>query len=781
MMPIPHTKFEHQKRLIRRDLASFADPGTVSLAEDQTSLMATWTIRNRAHEATFYCRGTSGIQVQDFDGHASGQVKYSDFLASTAMANLRQVAQSIRSTTRRGLFVDTRCWTAEDDGEPLSAIEMLNSLVDQPIGDRTEVIMVTGEAGSGKTHILRELVRRQALRYLEGRSKHIFLYVNAQGRALARLEEALATELQDLRVGLTYHSIATLTRVGLVVPVIDGFDELLGVSGYDDAFSSLEIFLNQLDGEGKLIASARSVYCGEEFSSRGNSSLSSAPMYWSHKLVRLYDWDENNQRQFLMQFAKSKGISRNQIEPLWSRLDQIFRNRSELRSKPFYFKELLKLQLNRAGFDDHTNSDLLEVLTTALLKREQSAKLLDRHQRPLLSIAQLRRLLNEVAEEMWNQETRQLDSASIRFVAEYVLDASSMGSSFATVIKRMPSLAFFSPPKNQIDQSIAIPEFETVGFEHEAFFFYFLSCRIVERYVDPNSNMRLLLGRSPLPQFVADRIALELSKQEKLKSDEDVRKVIDRCSSAGRRMWIRTTQVRENSGQIILAVIARKRTDDNRPVELKRFEFNSMTLLGGDLGDVVFLDCIFTDVTMRRTSLRRAKFKNCTCHGLFLYEVKVESSSTLLDLRGLEPDQHILGLNIIGAKGWHTTYDLSEIMKVLKNSGMTSIPDSGSQHLRPVNPHITRMIDKLLRACRRSNPISTSDPRLQSIISEPAWKGLLDQLTKYRIIEEVHRPAKDKRIKFYRCRLPASEVMRGQGRSEATSPIVAEFWRAISE
>ena len=92
--------------------------------------------------------------------------------------------------------------------------------------------------------------------------------MNAQGRPLARLNEALATEPQDLRVGLTYHSVAVLAQLGVLVPVIDGFDELLGVSGYDDAFSTLGRFIEQLNGEGQIIASARSTYYEEEFPER---------------------------------------------------------------------------------------------------------------------------------------------------------------------------------------------------------------------------------------------------------------------------------------------------------------------------------------------------------------------------------------------------------------------------------------------------------------------------------------------------------------------------------
>ena len=79
-----------------------------------------------------------------------------------------------------------------------------------------------------KTQILRELAKRQADLFLRGEVTKLLLYVNAQGRSLARLDEALAVALQDLRAGITYHAVPPLTRHDLLVPIIDGFDELFG-------------------------------------------------------------------------------------------------------------------------------------------------------------------------------------------------------------------------------------------------------------------------------------------------------------------------------------------------------------------------------------------------------------------------------------------------------------------------------------------------------------------------------------------------------------------------
>ena len=198
------------------------------------------------------------------------------------MADLRHIAQMIAQAWPRDIFIPTKARRTDSDGAiARPATELLTDLLEAHELDVTQIIMVTGEAGSGKTQVLQELVLQQSERYLKGETEKLLLYVNAQGRALARLNEALATELQDLRVNLTYHSIATLARVGLLIPVIDGFDELLGVSGYDDAFNSLATFLEQLEGQGRLIASARSVYYEEEFLSRASRPTTSSEQAWS--------------------------------------------------------------------------------------------------------------------------------------------------------------------------------------------------------------------------------------------------------------------------------------------------------------------------------------------------------------------------------------------------------------------------------------------------------------------------------------------------------------------
>lgn len=312
--------FTYWRDRIENDLSSFSDPGsTVDVTGPARRLSAAWTMRGAARDAVFTLSRVQGVTVQ-IDGQ---KTPYRGFIAGAGMADLRHVARMIRKASKPQLFVSTDAKRSDDESAALRpAVDLLTDLIKEESAAATRVSMITGEAGAGKTCVLRELVRRQADRYLRGETDRLLLYVDAQGRALARLNEALATELQDLRVGLTYHSIPVLTQLGILVPVIDGFDELLGVSGYDDPFSSLVVFLDQLDGEGQILASARSVYYEEEFLARaGDHSM----VRWRLVSVSVREWSDAAENEYLGARVKKEGLSTVGAERLRKGLREVFK------------------------------------------------------------------------------------------------------------------------------------------------------------------------------------------------------------------------------------------------------------------------------------------------------------------------------------------------------------------------------------------------------------------------------------------------------------------------
>ena len=388
---------------VQADLACFSDPGTsVDWTDSNKQALAEWSLRGIKHNATITHSWENGLRIQ----HNGLDKKYSGFLSE--IADLRYIAQMILQSAQPTDYIDVQASpdTDIDTRKPSSAIELLTDLVKEDDMDQTRVIMLRGDAGSGKTEILKELVMRQANKYLLGQASKLLLYVNAQGRSLARLDEALAIALQDLRSSVTYHAIPSLTCWNLVVPVIDGFDELLGVAGYEDAFSSLAEFLEKLRGEGQLIASARSVYYEEEFLNRADKFAHLRQQAWSHRSIKVEPWTDNNQADFLNRLAKKEGFDKHEIARLRTKVEKVFAINTGFAGKPLFFTRTVDLILRNP--DQIFNDDLLTALVDGFLIRERQEKLLDKQGKPLLDANQLLRLLREVAHEMWTVQTREL-------------------------------------------------------------------------------------------------------------------------------------------------------------------------------------------------------------------------------------------------------------------------------------------------------------------------------------------------------------------------------------
>lgn len=742
---------------IQSDLASFADPGSsVDLDCNKRDIQAVWEMRGSTRNDIFR------VDRQGSAYKLKGRTKepYRQFLAGPAMADLRTVATRIHRSSPRELFVPTKARRREG-GAVTDAIPLLQELVaDEGSLDATRLIMVTGEAGGGKTRVLRELVRQQAQAYLAAEVDALFLYVNAQGRALARLNEALATELQDLRVGLTYHSVASLTRLGLLVPIIDGFDELLGVSGYDDAFSSLTSFLDQLQGEGQLIASARSVYYEEEFRARAGRPTA-ADLSWEEAPVAICDWTDHERSAYVGQLATRKGLSSARSADLERSLKSVFSGPNEsLAQKPFFLARTSELLLADHTFDD--GDDLLTQLVKGFLHRERHEKLLDRQQSPLLGHDELESLLCELALEMWNQETRELDTRSVREVAEYVLTIRDVPESTQQIVlEKVLSLALLV--RSPYDRGLA--------FEHEAFFSYFLTRAIVDQYFKAEADLRAVLGRSALPEDVADRIGTSLWEEHT--SSESLQRRADALGGAARQNWLRADQVQENAGLILLGLIRSSAVSGR---EVAGLAVRSVTFPGGHLRGVVCRDCSFSEVIFRRTDLADTRFLDCRVNDVLMIEPRI-SSNTRLELHGLDPGANIQGLHLLNGSG-NVLYDPDEVASAVADRGGPAL--KGQNRRIPVDQGLLHLVERLMRAYGRANPVCEDDPRHKTVFSDRKWPAVKDLLLRHGIVTSERRPTKGRPKRFLRRQFLPAEIMAGLREDASTSSAIRTFWRDLA-
>ena len=757
------------KTRIEYDLASFRDPGTaVKVTTSGRNFRVEWTTHGAVREGMFSISLDQGVRVSI----GGRRLSYRSFVSGPDLADLQTVARMILQASKSDLFVATRAEydNSENDSsmdttpdlESGPAVDVLTNLIETENVTATRVVMVTGGAGAGKTRVLQELVRRQADKYIRGQTTKLLLYVNAQGRALARLNEALATELQDLKVNLTYHSIAALARLGILIPVIDGFDELLGVSGYDDAFSSLAGFLEQLMGEGQLLASARSVYYEEEFLSRAGSISTAGGQAWRYVPVRILEWGEEDRESYLNHWVEFNDLSDIDSNRIRERLDGIFCERNlSLASKPLFFTRVVDLLWRNPDFSG--GEDLLRELVNEYLSRERNEKLLDRQSESLLTDKQFERLMRELAEEMWNQETRELDYRSIRDVAEYVVENEGLPEATKQIIiERMPTLAFLAKADGSASQ--------TGAFEHELFFFYFLAASIVSQLTSIQGDMRIILSRSALPEDVADRVAIELSSDEP-SPRERLQKFMDRLSVAGETEWRRTTQVRENAGLLVMALF---RAYTGLPEEINECAIRSVVFPGSHLSNVRLTRCLLDDVTVRRTDLSSTKFLGCEARNVLFIEPHVDPGSTRLELQGLRVAQ-VTGIHVPG----RTSYEPSVIGGILKECGAPIPIDPHRLPGPDISSEYRKLLDHLMRAYRRANPVCIGDDNLTSIFRDPKWDTLERLLITHGLVRKETRATSGRPTAFLRRQFLPEQLMSGLHEDRSANERIRAFWKAL--
>lgn len=748
---------------IERDLSPFADPGTqLSVEESGHAFHVAWIQRRKSLSASFRVsqRG-DGITVE-FLGH---HYTYRQFYSCEAMADLLGLAKMILQSNRSTLYVDTQAQLDGDFADGTSNRGPATSLVRKLVAEETSgtnLVMVTGEAGAGKTSVLKQVARQTAEDYLSKRCDFLLFYVDAQGRALARFSEALATELQDLRVNLTYHGVSTLVRIGVLVPVIDGFDELIGVGGYDDAFSSISAFIEELDGLGSVLASARSTYYEHEFLSRANRVSSLGAQIWQLRSIAVKAWSDAERDAYVERKSADRPLSREQREGIAQAVRKIFAGENEaLGTKPLFVARTVDALLD--GADLSGEGALLDRLVSVFLAREQSEKLLGRSGKPLITQVELTALYSEIAEEMWNQGTRELDKSSARELAELaLLDSSLSAPEKQVVTERMPSLAFLQ--RGEASKSIS--------FEHEVFFGYFLARRLVGKILNRSTGVALLLSRSVLPETLADTAAKLITTE----GTTSVGVVAGQLCQAAATKSLKQAQVQENAALLIAALL---KEAGNAGLAFENLSLHDLIFPGASLRGLTFRQCQLSRIEFRRTELCSAKFYGCKSSDCRFYSVLIDDD-TVLDIGGDLGLAAFTGLEVIAnSSRVRQIFDPTEIRSELAKRGLPAAQANDEDGSRKVKPEIVDLIERFSRAYQKRNPVCVDEDFLVGIFGNHAWPTIQKLLVSFDLVREESRQAHGPKRTFLRRLVNYQDIPAGLRRDARVPIAVHRFWDAV--
>lgn len=732
--------------LIRKDFAAFADPATPVEVHGN---VIKWVQGHEARSATL----VPSAQIPDIV-FGERTFSYGEFFASPFMADLRGLAEMMRLTLPRmpgyvgAKFVEPKV-TFDDTKEEGRASELLQSQLKERTPDRTQLLFLHGRAGDGKSALLVHLSLVQAESFSKGNANSVYFYINAQGSALARIDEVVAKTLQDFRARFTYHAVATLTRLHLLVPIIDGFDELLGVGGYKDAFSSLGLFVSRLDGKGTVIASARSTFY--QYTNFGAQAARFAtdenPLLFSLIPVSLHPWGKNECLEFL-----EKAHFQVSVPELQTKLGP---RSEEILSSPFLFSQLVSLGPD--VITKVTDRHVVRIIVEELVRREMQEKLLDPQGKPLLTIQQHIELLGMLAEEMWWQETREIDEQTFTTLAELACDTFQLAGDVAgRFLSKIPSYALISRLEGPV----------RIAFRHEFYFAFFLATRVAS-YIRSREDLTSFLTRSTLTTVIGEEIAQTLAGSS-LTTNGEV------FSSA--QINVKGPSIpevaRSNLGVLYWAL------SSVFGVKLKgaTFEnasFNGLNFDRTSLVDVRLSTCWFNKCSFIAANWRSVSCNECTFAG------SVVSEQTKLGLVGIRLRGEVLGITFQLPNGeLREFYALAEVGAILEKLGVKfqeKIPKE--QKLSTKAERIVGDLQRFLRIPERTLYFSEEDYRNRGLTFEGNLKDVVELLKKHGLLAEVTIHRRGLR-KMYRLTESPEVIRQGQAVSGSTSR-VQSFWKDL--
>lgn len=485
-----------------------------------------------------------------------------EFLAAD-LADLNSLA-AIESSYWHDNYIDS-AGSVQESGKTGSALTLLNGLVREQRG-ATQIVFVTAAAGGGKSRTLQRLTHVGAKTFaIDDMQARLFLYVDAQARALARFDEALAVALDQFRSRLTFDQVIPLVRENLLVVVVDGFDELLE-TGKVDTVASLTDFVRELGGDGAIVLSGRSAYYESEFGTRIANDVGT----WELSRLEVLGWDLPQTEEFLA----GEG----------SDLDarQVFESASLLsdgrRASPFFVATLVDLKL-----DTGAGLGTVSALVSALAKREAELKLRDLSGAPILSTNALLDLVEDIGVDLWLAETRYLKDRDLREVVAAVVPT-VQSELFRYVQQRGPFLAFFTAEQGR------------VAFRHEIWFEYFVARHIAKRLENDLSALKWILPRAPCSQTIADLAILDSGSTAAYADGSRVRD-LQTLVFVGEK---RQTLARDNVARLCAAAMRSAHTISQWTIEDLSFS------------DEEFQRLLTADLVLRRCAFVACDFRNTT-------------------------------------------------------------------------------------------------------------------------------------------------------------------------
>jgi hypothetical protein len=597
-------------------------------------------------------------------------------------------------------------------------------------GGTCSVLYLTSDAGEGKTTLINHLARSQAEKYRNGTTDWLLVPVALGGRPFLRFDDVVVASLVNhLRFQrLYFDAFIHLVRMGVLIPALDGFEEIFVETSEAEAISSLGNLIRHLQGDGALLIAARKAYF--EFRNLRSQArlLDSLPgVDVAFGRVSLRRWS----RTEFVDYATLVGLD--DPHGFYEQVCEVLEPSHPLLTRPVLVRRLVQLAIGAgtefvAQLRPNANN-YFAWLVDQLIAREAEEKWIDKHGEPpapLLSKDEHHELLGYIAEEMWNSKTNVLGGEMLDSLAEIFCESKRKSPIVSRQVKeRIRQHALI------ISSSQGGREFE---FDHDDFRAFFLGEQLA-KYISAGTDheIRKLFRMETLPTVTLDSAVgmLAIDCEDSTSLIESILRVGLSESSS--------TFVRENSGAFITPLLRCKHSPD---LQLKGLVFPPDSLNACSIEDVRFTDCYF-----RTTSLHSSNIKNCRFDACEFEHIGASPSTVKIERCVLDRTRiHSLSIEVRDNSTDYYDPEQIEIHTVRLGFSLGAKQLQLSTVAVQESDEDLRIAEKALQTFHRSTHVHEGTFKLRLSLNERRFfDDILPRLLKAGIIEEL--PGRDRQFR----------------------------------
>lgn len=721
----------------RRILTTFADsPADLDLSKGTLLLQ----LRGEFLEAKVVSR-PDGIRILENGAESPAELWIFNRVARLPMLAdriLEHVPNQQYFVTPRGKLRD-QLDEAPDGNEVVvddTAQAALSFLGRRP-GGTASVLYLTSDAGEGKTTLIQHLAREQAKRYKAKEQDWLIVPVSLGGRTFMRFDDVIVGALMNrLRFPyLYYDAFLELVRLGVIVPALDGFEEVFveGSAGSaGDAISALGNLVKGMHSAGSVLIAARKAYFEyKEIQSRTRLFDSLGGQSVSFGCLALTRWDRGK----FIEYAKKRVITN--PDRIYDEVERKLGANYPLLTRAVLVRRLLDIaekpgdRVSLLEAIEADPNDYFRNFIGTIIRREANIWINKDGEvaKPLISEEEHYELLASVALEMWLSNAESLPVEVFDATAELFADSRRKDKSITRqVVERIKQHAL-----------IVKTDGNRFAFDHQEFYQFFLGEGLGELLSSGSSaEIAHAFRQGQLP-----RVSMETAARHLRRIDTSVADVITTINKVCLNEP-RASYGKENLGGVLVRLLDANSTTE---LTLKDGSFPPESLAGRALSNIVFQECYFQPTSLHSARLLNCRFVRTEFESLELYRDVAEN--TILEECNCR--------SVVPVNAETPIYAPAQVTQALLESGFSfNVPPTANVTI-PVPDQEMLLVGKLLRDILLSTSVNENTlqkrfgtratqffsdvlPRLQAagVVEETTYAGR-GQQKRYRLSMTMER------------------------------------------